>query len=602
MTNFKTRLKNSEIPLYAKGFSHFKKAVKYAKDVVSGKIPASESPRLECERFLNELILSEEKEYPYYFDKVAGEKICCFMETLQHVKGKWARGEEQNRYLKLEPWQCFICVNIFGWKKKADGLRRYVLVYLELPRKQGKSFFSAGFGLYMFAVDGEAGAEVYCGATSLDQAMHVFKPACLMVEKNPFFKKKYKVTVKKEFMELPDGSIFKPIIGTAKDGSSPHCAILDEVHEHPNDELYQSQITGLGSRDQPLVILITTAGKDIESFCKEQHDYVFKNQQVPIKEQDLTTFGMIYSIDKDDDPYTLESLIKANPNYGVSLKEDYLKRQLAIAKRSPKDRADFLTKNLNVWLNAKQAFFDMTQWNDCRDETLDIEDFINDDLFIAFDMSAKYDLTTITLTFVRRINGYKHSFVFIYTYLPTDTIEDISNFNYKLYQKYVQIQSKNCPYGTLITPIAGSEIDTDYLYEELVMIINKFKKIKEIVYDPWRTPSVMNRLAKNYAFLRDRIIEMTQNTKNLNAGMKEMQSAIISKRLHHDGNPILAWCVSNVISKEDNKGNDFPTKANKNAKIDGAVCEIMAQNRIELYNPVKTLTERILNKTAIGNI
>ena len=192
--------------------------------------------------------------------------------------------------------------------------------------------------------------------------------------------------------------------------------------------------------------------------------------------------------------------------------------------------------------------------------------------------------------------------MFIYTYLPTDTIEDISNFNYKLYQKYVQIQSKNCPYGTLITPIAGSEIDTDYLYEELVMIINKFKKIKEIVYDPWRTPSVMNRLAKNYAFLRDRIIEMTQNTKNLNAGMKEMQSAIISKRLHHDGNPILAWCVSNVISKEDNKGNDFPTKANKNAKIDGAVCEIMAQNRIELYNPVKTLTERILNKTAIGNI
>ena len=112
---------------------------------------------------------------------------------MQHVKGKWARGDIQSRYLHLEPWQCFICVNIFGWKKRIDDLRRYMLAYLELPRKQGKSFFSAGFGLYMFAVDGEAGAEVYCGATSLDQAMHVFKPASLMVERNEFFKKKYKV-------------------------------------------------------------------------------------------------------------------------------------------------------------------------------------------------------------------------------------------------------------------------------------------------------------------------------------------------------------------------------------------------------------------------
>ena len=244
----------------------------------------------------------------------------------------------------------------------------------------------------------------------------------------------------------------------------------------------------------------------------------------------------------------------------------------------------------------------MQQWNECADETLNIDDFVNDDLFIAFDLSAKYDMTTIVLNFVRKINGYKHSFVFIYAYLPTDTIEDVTNFNYKLYQKYVQIQSHNCPYGTLLTPIAGSEVDTDYLYEELVMIIKKFKRVKEIIYDPWRTPSVMNKLAKNFGFLRDRIVEMTQNTKNLNAGMKEMQSAIVSKRIHHDGNPILAWHVSNVISKEDNKGNDFPTKANKNAKIDGAVCTIMTQNRVELYNPTHSLTDRILNRVAIGSI
>lgn len=594
------RYKNNEVPLFAKGFTHYKRAVSYAKKVVDKKIDVCLSVRLECARFLKELELEKDKDYPYYFDKIAGEKNCAFLETLPHVKGKWVRNAVN--VLHLEDWQCFICVNVFGWKKKKDKLRRYILAYLELPRKQGKSFFVSGWGLYMFCIDGEAGAEVYCGATSLDQAEHVFKPARIMVEKNKVLKNKYHINVKKEFMELPDGSIFKPIISDAKDGSSPHCAILDEVHQHPNDELFQAQITGMGARDQPLAILTTTAGKDIESFCKQEHDYVLKNQQLDLSVQDLTTFGIIYSIDEDDDPLTVESLKKANPNYNISVSEDYLLRQLDIAKRSPKDRADFLTKHLNVWINAKSAFFDVMAWQEQADRTLNINDFVNDDLFVAVDLASKYDFTVIVLGFLRVIDGKKHLFMFMNTYLPTETIEDSTKINYKLYQRFNNTENPNCENNRLLNGIIGAEVDHDYIYDELEKIVKKFKKLKEIVYDPWHTPSIMTKLTKNYPTLRDKVIEMQQSTKNLNMGMKELQGSLLNKRVHHDGNEILTWNIGNVISKEDNKGNDFPCKANVNQKIDGAVCAIMISNRVAVYTPRQSMAERILHGVGIGTI
>ena len=939
------------IPNYAKGYKHFKRALKYAQSVVNKTIDVSLSIRLECSRFITELELEKDKTYPYYYDKVAGEKICCFMETLQHVKGKWTRSED--RFLKLEPWQEFICCNVFGWKKRKDNLRRYLVAYIEVPRKNGKalalntpiptpngfvemgnlkindivygsngeqchitnitdimynhkcyevefnngekivadanhlwitdsrqdrdrkkgkhnknygekpsiktteeiansvicrdeynhrikvcqpiqnshkdlvidpyvlgvwlgdgyslssaiscdskdletiehirekgyyihkaknkyewriskgykdpnkktdsftvklkslnllgnkhipndymnasieqrfellqglmdtdgytnhkgqcefsqknyvlayqvyqlvnslgfratikekhakcdgkdcgiayrvmfqayndrqvfkltrkqerlpnrplkrshqnfrtivsvkevpsvpvrcievdsadhcylvgpsyirthnSFFSAGFGLYMFCVDREAGAEVYCGATNLEQALHVFKPARLICEKNKQLLKKYSIDVKKESMELPDGSIFKPIVGDAHDGASPHCSILDEVHEHPNDALYQSQITGMGGRDQPLVLMITTAGKNIESFCKEQHDYVLKNQQQDILVQDLTTFGVIYSIDDKDDPYTVESIKKANPNFGISVREDYVLRQLDIAKRSIKDRSDYLTKHLNIWVNSKSAYFDSLLWSELAERDLNINDFLKDPCYIAVDLSAKYDLTAIVIMFIRVKNGLKHYYVFTNAYLPSDTIEDSTNINYKIYQKYCQIDNKNSLSGKVLTEIPGAEIDGEFVYNELNVLLKKLGNIQMVLYDSWHTTFIMQQLAKAHPSFASRLVELNQNTKNLNAGMKELTSAMLSHRIHHDGSEVLAWNISNVISKTDKKGNDFPDKENKNAKIDTAVCLIMCASQANNFVQKVSLSQRILNGGAIGTI
>lgn len=584
---------NSKIPVFARGFKHSQGAVRYAKNVNSGKIAACESVRLACKKFLDDLERSKSDDFPYYWDKVEVERVCCFAESLKHVKGKWASQSYEQRFFVTEPWQKFIFGNIFGWKRKSDNKRRYRESYIEVPRKNGKSFFASVIGLYMFVCDHEVGAEVYCGATSLNQAKLVFKPASLMVQGNPFLRQKYKIDVKKTSLSTPDGSIFEPIVGKPKDGASPHCSILDEYHQHPNDELYAAQATGQGARSQPLILVITTAGKDIQSPCHDLHERVIKNQTGTEDMMDQSLFGIIYTIDKDDDPFTLESLIKANPNFGVSVDKDYLERQLDNAKKNVSMRSDFLTKHLDFWVAQRDAYFDILAWQELANPDLRIETFRTCDCFIAIDMSARFDLTTITTVFVRKEDdNLKHLYVFQDTYLPQYTTEDSSNLNYKRYRTMSMIDNPNTLSGKLLTVTPGAEIDSEYIYDELCLKIEAYPNLQEVIFDPWEARQIITMLSKRYKRLK--IVEMPQNTKNLSPGMKELSGAIMSKRVHHDGNAILTWNMQNVESKTDHNGNEFPTNHNKAVnKKDGAVTLIMIANRTENYEPRHSLSNRI---------
>lgn len=588
----------SKTPLFARGFKHSRGAVKYAKDVVSGKIPVSESPRLACKKFLEDLERAKSADFPYEWDKVEVERVCCFAECLQHVKGKWASARMEQRFFKTEPWQKFVFGCIFGWKNKKTGLRRYREVYIEIPRKNGKSFLAAVVGLYMFLCDHESGSEVYCGATSLDQAMKVFNPAAQMLQRSEALRKKYGVRIKKRFMELADGSVFCPIVAKPRDGDSPHCSILDEYHEHPTDALYHAQATGQGAREQPIIMVITTAGKNIQSPCYELHDRVMKNQTGPEDVMDQSLLGLIYTIDKDDDPFCIESLVKANPNFGVSIEPDYLLRQMNNAVRYVNQRADYLTKHLDFWVSQKNAYFDILAWQELANSQLRIADFVDCDCFIAVDMSARYDLTVITTGFIRREgDGLKHLYVFQDSYLPQETVEDASNPNFKRYQTMSMIENPNTLSGKLLTVTPGAEIDSHYIFEELNSKIKAYTRVQEVIFDPWEARPIINELAKTYPRLT--VLEMTQNTKNLNAGMKELTGAIMSRRIHHDGNAMLTWNMQNVESQTDKNGNDFPTNPNpKVNKKDGAVTLMMVANRTENYEPRTSTAELI--KTGRG--
>lgn len=216
-------------------------ANQYARDVLNGKILACKSIQLACQRHFNDLKISLDKDYPYRFDRELAERACRFVQLLPHSSGDLA-----GQKLKLEPWQAFAFSSIFGWVTKKTKKRRFREAYIRVARKNGKSFFAAGIGTYMFCADGENSAEVYCGATTMAQAKKVFTPARQMADRLPSLRSKFNISVWVDSLTRPDGSLFAPIAGKPGDGDSPHCAIIDEYHEHDTDHMYEAMTLGTG--------------------------------------------------------------------------------------------------------------------------------------------------------------------------------------------------------------------------------------------------------------------------------------------------------------------------------------------------------------------
>ena len=220
-------------------------AVTYAREVVDGKILAGPYVRLACQRFLRDL---ERTDWPYEFRPKVANDYMAFIALLPHVKSDWA---SKGQSLVLEPWQCFVECQLFGWVHKDTGLRRFRSSYEEVPRKNGKSTRVAARGIYLFAADGEVGSEVYAGATTEKQALEVFRPAWQMVYKLPKLRRTFSVEQAGNannpgpMYRIRDMSRFEPMIGKPGDGSSPHGAIVDEYHEHDSDHMVQAMQTGM---------------------------------------------------------------------------------------------------------------------------------------------------------------------------------------------------------------------------------------------------------------------------------------------------------------------------------------------------------------------
>ncbi|BDM64548.1 terminase [Shewanella sp. NFH-SH190041] len=557
-------------------FSCVVSAHKYARDVVSGKIPACHHVINACKRHLYDLERSQaDKTFPYYFDKVRGERACTFMQQLVHTKGQWAKKPLNERKIKLEPWQKFIHVVLYGWLRRSDKTRRFRQAYIEVPRKNGKSIIAAGNGLYTFCADGEGAPEVYAGATTEKQAHEVFKPAKLIASALPMLRSAFHVDVCAKKLVKPDGSVFEPVIGNPGDGASPHCAIVDEYHEHDNPDLYDTMQTGMGARTQPLMFVITTAGSNLAGPCKDLHDDVIKILDGSITDDEI--FGIIYTIDEGDDWTDPKVLEKANPNIGVSVDKGYLLSQQLRAMRSPRYASIFKTKHLDVWVNASSAFFNMEDWRSAEDLSLKIDDFVGDPAWFALDLASKLDICSFVQVFTRRDdNGLLHYYVFSRHYLPEETIFNPDQKNTELYKKWVSTPWANSD-GSALKPTDGAEIDFGTIGYEVIDLADGHS-VREVPHDPWNAAQLAQQL--NTEGLP--VVKIPQNTAHLSPGMKELEAALKAGRLHHDGNPVLTWMMSNVISKTDANENEFPRKDKPDQKIDGAVALIMGVGRAML--------------------
>lgn len=558
-------------------------ANQYAEDVVAGRILACKWVKLACRRHLKDLKSSRRKSYPFEFDPAAAEYACRFIELLPHTKGKWAvERPGSTNLIVLEPWQVFFVAVLFGWVHKhlvrieSDGartkLRRFRKAYLCVPRKNGKSILAAAIGLLMFAADEEHGAEVYSGATSEKQAWEVFRPAKAMAERTAGLRSRFGVSVNARTLHVGDtGSRFEPLIGRPGDGASPSCAIVDEFHEHQSDELYDTMLTGMGAREQPLMLVITTAGSNLAGPCYSMQDEVQKVLGSIVEDEEL--FGIIYTVDDTDDWTSETALRKANPNYGVSVDQQYLRSQQQGAVRSSRKQNTFKTKHLNIWCGARTAWMNMESWAACEDKSLKLEQFEKESCWAGLDLSSKIDLSAKVLLFTRPIptrnkagdlEDVDHYYVFGRYYVPEERVQEPEK---RHYQGWVTD-------GSLIAT-DGAVIDHALIRDDLVEDSERFQ-LEEVGFDPYGATQLVSELQDEYSITT---VEIPQQVKHLSDPMKWVEAMVMAKRLHHDGNPVMTWAMSNVTARVDAKENVYPRKERPEAMIDPVLALIMAMSR-----------------------
>ena len=530
-------------------------ARQYAEDVVSGEVLACRYVQLAAERHLADLEAQAADDFVFRFDEDAAYLACTIIELFPHTKGKWARNSEK---LVMEPWQVFITASVFGWLRKADGLRRFRVVYIEVPRKNGKSLWSSGVALYMLAADGEAGAEVYSGATTEAQAKIVFEASKKMAKATPDYLDAFGVEVMASNLSIPaDGSKMEAVIGKPGDGSSPSFAVVDEYHEHKTDELFDTMWTGMGAREQPLMWTITTAGSNTAGPCYALHGSVVKMLEGTIPNDEL--FGIIYTIDEGDDWTSEEALRKANPNYGVSVSATFLEGKVRDAQQSSRKQNIVKTKHLNIWVGARTAWMNMEAWNSSADAP-PIETFAGEPCWVGVDLASKVDIASTCKLFKRQIEGKKHVYLYWRHYLP-EAQTDLSEKPH--YQGWAA--------DGHLTPTDGAVIDHAVIGEDLQEDAETFSVVV-VGYDPWAA----TQFAVGLEDVRVDTLEIRQTVSMLSEPMKELEALVLDGRLHHTGDPVATWGLSNVVAKTDANDNVFPNKEAADNKIDPAIAAIVA--------------------------
>jgi len=546
-------------------------AKKYAKDVLSGDIPAGKYIKLACQKFLDDLKPND----LYYYDDYKAFKACNFIENQYHTKGKWAA---QKKKLEMEPWQVFFNCNIFGCMRHRTGLRRYSEVLLLVPRKNGKSQMAAGIGLNMLCNDGEYGAEVYSGATTEAQAGEVFIPAKIMCERNEEMKDFFGLDVRASNINIPKmGSKFERIIGNPGDGSSPSCAIVDEYHEHATDRMYDTMQTGMGARDQPILLAITTAGDNLSGPC-----YALQLESQKILEGVVDNdriFSMIYNTDDGDDWSSVESLKKANPNFGVSVGEDFLLARLNDAKNNARKQSIYKTKHLNMWVGARDAFFNIERWKE-SEKKIQLSDFHGRRIFIGLDLASKVDVAALEILIPLDDGTFAR---FGKYYLPEAALESTASEHYSTWAK-----------EGWLTITEGELIDFNEIKCDIMELSGLFE-VAELAYDPFQATMLVTELMNEGV----PVVEFRPTVLNFSEPMKQLDGLIRSKKIIHNGDPVFTWMLSNVVAKADAKDNVYPRKDRDENKIDGPVALISAVGRY-MNDDLGSLDDFLNNQTSVS--
>lgn len=504
-----------------------------------------------------------------YFDERAAMVAERFFDRmLVHIEGPMA-----GQPFVLEPWQRSIVREVFG-RKLADGLRQYRKVFLAIPRGNGKSTFAAGLALHMLLLDGERSAKVYSAAADKPQAAIVFETAEKMAMASPTLSK-YVKPYRNKTMEYPStGSKYIVLSSDAytKHGLNPSGIVFDELHAQPNRELFDVLQTAMGKRAQPLMIMITTAGFDQNSICYEEWDYAKRVADGVI--DDPTYYARIWAADPGDDWTSPDVWRKANPNYGVSVKEEFLKQECARALASPAYQNTFRRLYLNQWTQQENRWIDMAAWDACGGG---LPDLAGRACWAGLDLASTTDIAALVLAFPPegergRGGEGEPEYLLPFFWIPAEAMIERERRDRVPYSTWVR--------QGLVEATPGNVIDYGYIRRRINDLAALYD-VREVAYDPWNATQLSVEL------LGDGInmVEMRQGFASLSGPSKELLRLVLSQGVAHGGNAVLRWMADNVSARQDPAGNVKPDKAKSTGRIDGIVASVMAIGRAATADP-----------------
>lgn len=538
----------------------------FAKAVIAGEIIAGPGVRAACARHLDDLKHGPARGLRW--DKAKAQLAIEFFPEVLRL----AEGAHAGKPFVLQPWQQFIVGSLFGWLG-ADGFRRFRMAYLEIGKGSGKTPMAAGVGLYMLTADGEEGAEVYAAATTKEQSGIAFRDAARMVAASPDLATRIIPSGVNPVYNLAtkSGSFFRPVSaeGRSLDGKRPHCVLVDELHEHNSPVVLEKLSAGFKGRRQPLMVMITNSGFDRTSVCFQYHEY--SNRAVIARPGEMgfddQFFAFVCGLDEGDDPFESEECWpKANPNLGVSIAPDYLRKQVREARGMPAKASLVRRLNFCEWTEASDPWIDGPTWRACE---VDAVEFRDRDVYAALDLSGTRDLTALSLVAIDAEGGMDARVEF---WTPGETLRARMGANQPPWDAWVKAGYVNASQGRVV-----SYADVAHRLVEIAAS----NRLVAVGYDAYQIKFFEVELERLGVTLP--LIAHPQGTYKsaesllwMPQSIKLLEARLFEKTIRIQRNPCLWWnaqCAA--IETDRHQSRTFSKKMSRGA-IDGVVALAMA--------------------------
>ena len=560
---------------------------KYARDVGAGKIVAGPLVRLACERHLRDLKEGPKRGLNWNLDKA--NRVQRFFPSVLRLTG----GDHEGAPFWLDPSQAFIVGSLFGWEGE-DGYRRFRVAYIEEGKGNGKTPLGAGICLYMLMADDEWRPEVYSAAVDRDQANILFRDAVAMARASGHISERVMfsggVGRENNIAYLEKGGFFRPLAsehkGRGKSGPRVHCALLDEVHEHPTAAMVEFMRAGTKGRKQALIVLITNAGHDKTTVCYQYHEYSRKTlERLEPEENTDSFFCYVCGLDEGDDWKDEAVWLKANPLLGKSITHKYLREQVREAIGMPAKQNIVRRLNFCDWTESEAAWLSKDVWDACLAD-IDVESLRGRRCWGGLDLSSKRDLTALTLVFEPGEDGIWDAITFLWT--PKDTLAEREDKDRAPYTQWVRDEH--------LIAIPGRVIDYSWVAKQIGDVQEDFD-LQSIGYDPHKIEYLKKELDDQR--IEVDLVPHSQGFFKPKDGIwmprsvEEIEELIEKGEIRIQRNPVMSWCAANAVVEPDAHENHKFTKKKGTNRIDGVVALTMA---------VGVATQQPLNQYVTGRV